>query len=141
MRTRDLMRVLTPLGWLALIGGVVALLLAAGSGVGLRWDPFGLQQRRLETAQAHVTRAEKDADARRVEAEGRAQQIVRLDSHHRQTLAVERATVAAVTQARSAPDANDPLDPVRADRLRAHDRKLCRLAPDLGGCTAAPEPA
>jgi hypothetical protein len=26
---------------------------------------------------------------------------------------------------------------VRADRLRAHDRELCRLAPDLDGCAAA----
>ena len=138
MRARDLMRVLTPLGWLALIGGVVVLLLAAGSGLGLRWDPFDLQKRRLETAQARATRAENDADARRVEAEGRAQQVVRLDNHHRQTLAVERATVAAVTQARSAPDANDPLDPVRAERLHAHDRELCRLAADLDGCAAAP---
>ena len=140
MRARDLMRVLTPLGWLALVGGVVVLLLAAGSGLGLRWDPFSLQQRRLEVAEARATQAESEAEARRVEAAGRAQQAALAEVHHRQTLAVERATVAAVTQARSAEDANHPLDPVRADRLRAHDRELCRLAADLDGCAAASGP-
>ena len=141
MRARDLMRMLTPLGWLVLVGAMVILLAVAGRGVGLRWDPFDLQQRRLEAAQAQATRAESDAEARRLEAAGRDQQAAGLEIHHRQTLAVERATVTAVTQARSAEDANDPLDTVRADRLRAHDRELCRLAPDLDGCAAAPGPA
>ena len=140
MRARDLMRTLTPLGWLALAGAMVVLSAVAGRGVGLRWDPFSLQQRRLEAALAQAARAESDADARRLEAEGRAQQAARVEIHHRQTLAVERATVAAVTQARSAEDANDLLDPVRADRLRAHDRELCRLAADLDGCAAASGP-
>ena len=141
MRARDLVRTLTPLGWLALVGMAVILLAIAGRGLGLRWDPFGLQQRRMEAAEARATRAESDAEARRIEAAAGAQQSARVEIHHRQTLAVERATVAAVTQARSAPDANEPLDPVRSDRLRAHDRELCRLAPDLDGCAAAPGPA
>jgi hypothetical protein len=131
------MRMLTPLGWLALMGAAVLLLAITGRGLGLRWDPFDLQQRRLETVQARATRAESDAEARRIEAAGQAQQAARVEIHHRQILAVERATVAAVTQARSAEDANDPLDPVRADRLRAHNRELCRLAADLNGCAAA----
>ena len=141
MRARDLMRTLTPLGWLALVGAAVVLLAIAGRGLGLRWDPFSLQQRRLEVAVARATQAEGDAEARRVEAEGRTAQTARVDIHHRQTLAVERATVTAVNQARSAEDANDPLEGVRTDRLRAHDRELCRLASDLDGCAAAPNPA
>lgn len=141
MRARDLVRTLTPLGWLALVGVTVVLLAITGRGLGLRWDPFGLQQRRMEAAEARATRAESDAEARRIEAAAGAQQSARVEIHHRQTLAVERATVAAVTQARSAPDANEPLDPVRSDRLRAHDRELCRLAPDLDGCAAASDPA
>lgn len=138
---RGLMRTLTPLGWLVLIGAAFVLLTITGRGLGLRWDPFSLQQRRLEVAEARAAQAKREADARRIEAEGRAAQAARLVVHHRQTLAVERATVAAVTQARSAEDANHPLDPVRADRLRAHDRELCRLAPDLDGCAASPGPA
>ncbi|WP_333611563.1 hypothetical protein [Brevundimonas bullata] len=134
---RGLMRTLTPLGRLVLVGVAVLLLALAGRGLGLRWDPFNLQQRRLEVADARATYAESDAEARRLEAAGQGRQAARVEIHHRQTLAVQRATVAAVTQARSAEDANDPLDLVRADRLRAHDRELCRLAPDLDGCAAA----
>lgn len=137
MRARDLMRTLTPLGWLALVGAAVLLLAITGRGLGLKWDPLGLQQRRLEATQARATQAESDAEARRIETGGQAQQAARVEILHRQTLAVQRATVAAVTQARSAEDANDPLEPVRADRLRAHDHELCRLAPDLDGCAAA----
>ncbi|MNU95846.1 hypothetical protein D3C71_858690 [compost metagenome] len=140
MTARDLARTLTPLGWLAVFGAGILLVTVAGRGVGLRWDPFDLQQRRLETVQARAIQAETDIEARRLEAAGRARQAVRLETLHRQILAVERATVAAVTQARSAPDANDLLDPVRADRLRAHDRELCRLAADLDGCAAASGP-
>lgn len=134
---RGLMRTLTPLGRLVLVGALVLLMAAAGRGLGLTWDPFNLQQRRLEVADARAASAERDAEARRIEAAGQGRQAARVEIHHRQTLAVQRATVAAVTQARSAEDANDPLDLVRADRLRAHDRELCRLAPDLDGCAAA----
>lgn len=134
---RGLMRTLTPLGRLVLVGALVLLLAVAGRGLGLTWDPFNLQQRRLEIADARATYAESDAKARHIEAAGQGQQAARVEIHHRQTLAVQRATVAAVTQARSAENANDPLDLVRADRLRAHDRELCRLAPDLDGCAAA----
>lgn len=134
---RALIRALTPLGWLVLVGVAVLLLALAGRGLGLRWDPFNLQRWRLEVADARATYAESDAEARRIEAAGQGRQAARVEIHHRQTLAVQRATVAAVTQARSAEDANDPLDLVRADRLRAHDRELCRLAPDLDGCAAA----
>ena len=55
MRARDLVRTLTPLGWLALVGMAVVLLAIAGRGLGLRWDPFGLQQRRMEAAEARAT--------------------------------------------------------------------------------------
>lgn len=134
---RGLMRALTPLGWLVLVGVMVLLLALAGRGLGLRWDPLNLQQRRQEVADARAASAESDADARRIEAAGQGRQAARVEIHHRQTLAVQRATVAAVTEARSAENANDPLDLVRADRLRAHDRELCRLAPDLDGCAAA----
>lgn len=141
MRAPALVRTLTPLGWLVLAGAAALLVVGAGRGLGLRWDPFDLEQRRLEAALTRAAQAESDAEARRIEGEGGAQQSARVEIHHRQTLAVERATVAAVTQARNANDANEPLDPVRADRLRAHDRELCRTVPDLDGCVAAPGPA
>ena len=138
---RAFMRTLTPTGRLVLVGlALVALLGIAGRGLGLRWDPFGFQQRRVERAEARAAWAETDVAARRAEVAGQAAQAIHLETHHRHIQAVERATVAAVTQARSAEDANDLLDPVRADRLRAHDRELCRLAADLDGCAAASGP-
>lgn len=136
-----LLRTLPPAGWLVVLGMVVLLLLIAGRGLGLRLDPFGFQQRRLETAEARATWAEADAAARRVESAGRTEQVQRLEIHHRQILAVERATVAAVTEAETADDAETPLDMDRAERLRAHDREPCRSAPDLDGCAAATGPA
>lgn len=138
---RMLLRTLTPTGWLVVAGLAVLLVAMAGRGLGLSWDPFGSQERRLETAEARATWAEADAAARRAEVAGRTAQAVRLEVRHRQIQAVERATVAAVTEARIADDAQTLLDVERAERLHAHDRELCRSAPDLDGCAAAPGPA
>ena len=141
MRRWIVSRTLTPVGWLATAGLLVLVVMIVGRGLGLEWDPLGLQQRRLEAAQARAAWAEADAAARRAEVAEQAAQAAQLERRHRQILAIERATAAAVTEARSAEDANEPLDPVRAERLHAHDRELCRSAPDLDGCAAASDPA
>ena len=65
---RGLIRTLTPLGRLALIGLTLLTLAAVGGGLGLRWDPFDFRQKRLDAALAWATRAESDAGARRIEA-------------------------------------------------------------------------
>lgn len=134
-------RVLTPLGWLAVVGAAFLLLLIAGRGLGLRWDPLHLQARRLETAQRRADQAEAQVTARALEAAARGRQIDSLDAFHRHTQAVGRATASAETRARTADDADTPLDPARAQRLRDHDRELCRLAPAVGGCAAPADPA
>jgi hypothetical protein len=121
---------------LALVGLVV--LIALGSAAGLKWDPLGLQPRRLAAAQARAERAESDALARRLERDGEIAQRARLDIHHQQRVQVDAATVAARLKAEQAHDAHQTLDPQRARRLGDHDRELCRLAPDLAGCPAAP---
>ncbi|MEN5168387.1 hypothetical protein ABE444_02335 [Brevundimonas pondensis] len=141
MKAREWMRALTPLGWLMAVAMIMTLLAVAGHGVGLRWDPLDLKQRRLDRALSRASRAESEAEARRVEAQARVQQSARLDIHHKQILAVERATVAAVIQARNADDADELLGRTRADRLHAHDRELCELSPELEGCAAAADPA
>ncbi|WP_426017794.1 hypothetical protein [Brevundimonas sp. DWR2-3-1b1] len=136
-----LLRALTPWGWLA--AGVAVL--GAGAvllgGLGFRWDPLDLQQKRLAAAQSQArdaaAAAQAQADARRIETAGTAAQAVRVDHYQLRTTAVERATATAVAQARSADDADHPLEHRRADRLRSHDRELCRLAPDLDGCAGA----
>ncbi|MDI6623463.1 MAG: hypothetical protein QME55_01925 [Brevundimonas sp.] len=128
-----MIRVLTPVGWAILAVTLVVAIAAVGHGLGLRWDPFDMTGRRLRTAEARASIAAADAGARRLEAEGMADQARRLDHLHQQSVAVERMTALAAAQARSAHDASHPLDPARADRLHRHDRELCRLTPALCG--------
>ena len=137
MRAWSLLRVLTPAGWSLLAVALVAAVVVLGHGLGLRWDPFDLAGRRLRTAEAHAAAAVSDAVARGLESEGRTEQDRRLEHHHQQALAVERATAVAAAQARSAHDASIPLDTARADRLVRHDRELCRLAPAVCGPATA----
>ena len=113
---------------------IVALLLV-GRGVGLGWDPFRLDARRLESAQRRAEVAASDARARNLEIEGARVQARRLEENHQQAVELARATVAAEAAARKADDADLPLAPDRIARLRDHDRELCRLAPDV--CRAA----
>jgi hypothetical protein len=133
VRPFDLFRALTPLGRGLAAALVFVAALALGHGLGLRWDPFGLAERRLAAAHALAATAEADAAARRLEVEGAADQAHRLDTHHQQAASVAVATVRAETDARSAHDASIPLDPARAARLREHDRRLCDLAPAVCG--------
>ena len=145
MRAVPILRALTPLGWLAAGAVVLALGFALLGGLGFRWDPLNLQQKRLETARTQArevaANADAQADARRLETEGAAAQAKRVDHYQHTTTAVERATATAVAQARSADDADHPLEDRRADRLRGHDDELCRLAPDLDGRAGATDVA
>ncbi|WP_426023709.1 hypothetical protein [Brevundimonas sp. PWP3-1b1] len=145
MSPGSILRALTPFGWLAAGAAILALGAALLGGLGFRWDPLDLQQKRLETSRTQArdaaAAAQAQADARRLETEGAAAQAVRVDHYQHRTTAVERATATAVAQARSADDADHPLEHRRADRLRGHDRELCRLAPDLDGCAGAADAA
>ncbi|WP_271085474.1 hypothetical protein [Brevundimonas sp. NIBR11] len=139
--TPPFLKTLTPLGWLAVgVAGLAAAAVVLG-GLGFRWDPFDLNRRRLDRAEQVAASALAEAAARSAEAEGQAGQVARLDAAVRSTVALERVTAHSIQIARSADDSSIPLPNDRADRLRAHDRELCRLAPDLVGCPAAPDPA
>lgn len=127
-------RILSPKGWAVLIGSIVAviaLILLANAWNGL-WSflPWSAESR-LERAEAARDVAQDDASARSLESQGQADQIQRIETVHRQIVTVQAATQDAITQARSAPDANDLLEPSRAIRLRSSDRMLCGYAPDL----------
>lgn len=135
------LRALTPLGWLALGAGVLAAIAIALAGLGFRWDPFDLQRRRADRAEVAAAAAVAEAGARSAEAAGQAGQVIRLDAALATTRRLDAATTRSKDQARNAHDAELPLTPDRADRLRVHDRELCRISPDLGGCSAAPDPA
>jgi len=137
VRAPLILRTLTPWGWAVVLAASVATAMFVLHGLGFRWDPLGLAERRLEAAEAEASAAVADASARRLEVGGAAEQARRLEKRHQQTVAVARATARAATQARSAHDADTPLDPDRVARLAGHDRELCRLAPAVCGAAAA----
>lgn len=141
MSPAALLRSLTPLGWLAMILAALAVLAVTLGGLGFRWDPFDLTRRRADRAEAAADLARSDAAARAAEAEGQAGQVARLDAAHTITRRTQAATTPILLEARTAHDAHLPLSSDRLDRLRAHDDELCRIAPDLGGCPAATDPA
>jgi hypothetical protein len=136
-----LLRRLTPVGWLATILAALAVLAVTLGGLGFRWDPFDLTRRRADRAEAAVDLARSEAAARAAEAKGQAGQVARLDAAHTLARRTEAATIPVLLEARTAHDADLPLSPDRLDRLRAHDDELCRITPDLGGCSGAPDPA
>ncbi|MCA3698301.1 hypothetical protein [Brevundimonas sp.] len=141
MNVGSLARSLTPLGWLTLILVCVATVALLLGGLGFRWDPFDLARRRADRAEAAADLAHAEAVARAAEAEGQSGQVARLDTAHTIIRRTEAATTPILLEARTAHDADLPLSPDRLDRLRAHDDELCRIAPDLGGCPATPDPA
>lgn len=136
MKGLSLLRALTPAGWLAVsaAGLVVAALLLGG--LGFRWDPFDLDRRRLAKANEAIAHARAEAAVRTAEASAQAGQVARLDTAMRTSVALERATSLSIQDARTADDATEPLPADRVDRLRDHDRELCRLASALEGCSA-----
>lgn len=132
-------------GWTAAVVAAVALTVALLGGLGFRWDPLNLEQRRRVRAEARASEAAASAkaegEARRHEQAGTVAQLRRLEHFKQQEIEATRATAVAVSEAKRADDANTLLESRRADRLRAHDRELCRLAPDLAGCARASDPA
>lgn len=141
MSAAAILRALTPLGWLAVgLTGLTIAVVVLGS-LGFRWDPLDLARRRADRAEASAAIARSEADARSAEAQAQAGQLARLDSVLATTRRLDATTHQSTLQARAADDADLPLAPDRLDRLRAHDRELCRIAPHLGGCSPAPDPA
>lgn len=145
-------RALIP-GWLKVAATVVAAI-AVVALVSHQWDrltawwPWSDEsrleraERKVEDLSDRLATSEANAAARAAEAEANADQVRRVETHHRQVIELRDLTDPVIHEARSAPDASTPLDPDRADRLREHDRRLCGLVPDVcpgaGGGGAAP---
>lgn len=119
---------------------ILALILLAllGRGMGLRWDPLRLEARRIERLETELAQSRAEARARSLEVEGERGQARRAEAATGRTRAAERA-VEDFNEERTADAAS--LDPDRLERLRRLDDELCRIAEDLAGCAAAPEPA
>ena len=113
--------------------GAVVVLIAVLSVLSFLSDPFGIRSWFRDREQARVETLETDLSARTRESEGRAEQVQRIETYHREVVTIQSATASQVSEARSAPDASTPLDPARVDRLRAADRVLCNLA---AGCSS-----
>lgn len=135
------MRALRSWGWVIVGLVAVALALAVAHGLGLRWDPFNLQERRLAAARSRAERAEADAHARRAERDGDLVVSREVAAARDTEIEVGRATAAAIQQAREADDAAIPLAPDRVRRLHDHDRELCRHAPATCAGAGPVEPA
>lgn len=140
-RLRRIIGTLTPVGWVASAVAVIVAVIVVSVVWGRIWSglPWSAAAR-AERAEVTARAAQSDSAARTLEVEGQAVMAGRVDTFHHQTLTIRTATAEAVAQARSAPDAHDPLDIDRADRLRRLDRQLCDIRPAVCEAPATDAP-
>lgn len=126
----------------------VGLILFIGAGLarpsflGFKFDPFGMDRRTIDNLTTERDFARSDASARSLEVEGMVEQQARIEAAANRAARAATIAAQATTEARSAPDADTPLDPTRADRLHAVDRELCALSPaSCASRAAATDPA
>ncbi len=137
-------RDLAPMGRAITVLAVVVAVLIGAALIARTWDGLtdGLpwsDESRLTRAEARLERLQTDLDARTAEVAALERQVERTATAHRTLTQARTITVRAATLAEAAPDANDPIDPFRADRLRDADWRLCELSPDL--CATPDQPA
>ena len=125
----------TAIKWLLIAVAFVVLLSAINYGLG--FVPFTPQWRAKGLA-VKADRLEGQVSTLEREAAGQAEIAVATEVHHTREIIIREGTAQAIAEARSAPDATTPLDPQRADRLRAADERLCLDAPAL--CPPADAP-
>lgn len=89
-------------------------------------------------AVAKAERLEDQVSTLEREAVGQAEIAAATESFHTREVVVREIAAKAETEARNAPDADTPLAPERADRLRSHDLRLCN---EFFGLCADPDPA
>ena len=114
----------------SLVAGVLLLALAAG----LLWSFDPLSRRRAAELRAQSNEAE--ANVAHAQTRGAREASNMLGTAARTAASAEAAGAATIAAARQAKDANAPVDPERADRIRSLDRRLCELSPELQGCAA-----
>lgn len=120
----SILNALTPWGWGAAVLAALFILVATAGGLGFRWDLFGSQRAKADAY-------ETIDHARVLEAAGQADQAIRTDTYHREVITIQTQAAQTEAQLRSLPDADNPIDPGRLDRLRAADRELCASSPRI----------
>ena len=125
----------TAIKWLLIAVAFIALLSAVNWG--LSFVPFTPQwegrqlSKKVGELNGQVSTLER-------EATGQAEISTAVERHYSRETIIREGTSEAVAQARSAPDAASPLDPMRADRLRAADGLLCQQIGPASCPTADP---
>lgn len=114
---------------------VSLLMLLASIGAGAAWlyhqGAFAVK------AADKVETAENQAAVANLNTEGVKQSVARVQIVTGTQQSAARLAEKYRAEAQAAKDADAPLDPDRARRLRAADDELCRLNPALDGCGAS----
>jgi hypothetical protein len=122
------LRIITPTGWLVIAAVAVVLFGLAGlarpSFLGLKFDPFGIDARKLDQLTDQVSVMER-------EAIGNAEVAVATQTFHTREVVIRELSRQAEIEARTALDAETPLTPDRVGRLRAADHRLCSAYPAI----------
>jgi hypothetical protein len=136
-------RIITPTGWLVIAAVAVVLFGLAGlarpSFLGLKFDPFGIDARKIDRLETEVSVLER-------EAVGQAEIATATQTFHTREVVIRNLSRQAEIEARTASDAETPLTPDRVGRLRAADHRLCSAYPAIcsnpdaaaGGADAVP---
>lgn len=117
-----------------LITGLVGATILMAGAAGLYWKG------RFEGAareRPKVAAAQAQAAIAGLEALGERDSSVRVGAAAQVRDAARRSVLRVAEHANKSEDADDPLDPDRLSRLRAHDEQLCEAAPALAGCATA----
>lgn len=112
---------------------LAAVLVVTAAAAGLYWK--GRHEgaaRERPKAEAALARAAVSG----LETEGARASAQRVDVVIRQRDVAHDIVTQLTAKALTSEDANAPLDPARAARLRAADEQLCLAAPELTGCAA-----
>ena len=122
------LRIITPTGWLVIAAVAVVLFGLAGlarpSFLGLKFDPFGIDARKMDQLTDQVSVMER-------EATGNAEIAIASQTFHTREVVIRELSRQAEIEARTAPDAETPLDPDRVARIRAADNRLFIVAPSI----------
>ena len=122
------LRIITPTGWLVIAAVAVVLFGLAGlvrpSFLGLKFDPFGINARKIDRLETEVSVLER-------EATGNAEIASATQTFHTREVVIRDLSRQAEIEARTAPDAETPLDPDRVARIRAVDYRLCSAYPAI----------
>lgn len=130
----------SPLKVAGVLLAIVCALAVLGA-LGFKYDPFGLQARRLEQTRDALATASANAAAADIEAGAARDATTRVEIALTQSAAAHERLTDFAIQTRNAPDATEPLDSDRTDRLRDFDQQLCAIRPAICAGATGGSPA